>query len=57
MRARSASFGYTADYHSALPYHSQLGLLEAGLAEKKKLVLSSTHLGRALADERFNRAA
>ena len=36
--------GYTVDHSSGLPYHSQLGLLEAGLVEKKNLVLINTYL-------------
>lgn len=38
------SDGYTVDHSSGLPYHSQLGLLEAGLVEKKNLVLINTYL-------------
>ena len=38
------SNGYTVDHSLGLPYHSQLGLLEAGLVEKKNLVLINTYL-------------
>ena len=38
------SDGYTVDHSSGLPYHSQLGLLEAGIVEKKNLVLINTYL-------------
>lgn len=38
------SDGYTVDHSSGLPYHSPLGLLEAGLTEKKNVVLINTFL-------------
>ena len=38
------SDGYTVDHSQGLPYHSQLGLLEAGLVEKRNQVLINTYL-------------
>jgi hypothetical protein len=38
------SDGYTVDHSRGTPYHSQLGLLEAGLLEKKNTVLINTYL-------------
>ena len=38
------SDGYTVDHSLGLPYHSQLGLLEAGLVEKRNQVLINAYL-------------
>jgi len=37
-----SSDGYFTQHSEGLPYHSQLGLLTAGLEEKKNLVLINT---------------
>jgi hypothetical protein len=36
------SDGYIVDTSSGMPYHTQIGLLTAGLEEKKNIVLSQT---------------
>jgi hypothetical protein len=38
------SDGYTVDHSTGLPYHSQLGLLTAGLDEKKNTILINNYL-------------